>query len=47
MYHDMFSRYEILNERKLHRVEMFLDKYQKAGGEITRELEDNLEFYKL
>lgn len=47
MYHDMFSRYEILNERKIHRVEMFFDKYQKAGGEITRELEENMEFYRL
>lgn len=46
-YHDMFSRYEILNEKKLHRVEAFNEKYRKVGGEITSDLEDNLEFYKL
>lgn len=47
MYHDMFAKYEILNERALHKVENFLDKYVQSGGEMTPELEDNLEFYKL
>lgn len=47
MYHDMFARYEILNERALHKVENFNDKYLQNGGEMTPELEDNLEFYRL
>lgn len=47
MYHDMFARYEILNERALHKVENFNDKYVQNGGEMTPELEDNLEFYRL
>ncbi len=47
MYHDMFARYEILNERTLHKVENFNDKYVQNGGEMTPELEDNLEFYRL
>ncbi len=47
MYHDMFAKYEILNERALHKVENFNDKYIQSGGEMTPELEDNLEFYRL
>ena len=47
MYHDMFARYEILNERALHKVENFNDKFIQNGGEVTPELEDNLEFYRL
>lgn len=47
MYHDMFAKYEILNERALQKVLNFNDKYIQNGGEMTPELEDNLEFYRL
>lgn len=46
-YQEMFSKYDILNGRKAHHVEAWYDRYQKKGGEITEELQMNLDFYSL
>lgn len=47
MYQEVFQRYDNLNERNIHRVEMLYDRYQKKGGKITKELRANREFYDL
>lgn len=47
MYRDIFEKYEILKGRKLRKVELWYDRYQKKGGEITPELQINREFYDL
>lgn len=47
MYHDMFEKYEILKERKVRHMELWYDRYQKKGGQITEELQMNRDFYDL
>ncbi|MFP3155876.1 cyclic nucleotide-binding domain-containing protein [Lachnospiraceae bacterium ZAX-1] len=47
MYKDMFEKYEIFNQRKIRRVEIFQDRYLKKGGELTPELIADREFYDL
>lgn len=47
MYQDMFSKYNILLERKKRHVKQFTDKYIKSGGEMTVDLQENMEFYNM
>lgn len=47
MYRDIFEKYEILKGRKVRHMELWYDRYQKKGGEITEELQVNREFYDL
>lgn len=47
MYQEMFNKFEILKERKMRHVENVYSKYQQAGGEITAELQENLDYYQL
>ena len=47
MYQNLFEKYEIFKQRKLRHVMNFYDKYQKSGGTITQEMQDNLDFYEL
>ena len=46
-YQDMFSRYRILVARKQKHAQVFTDKYIKSGGEMSVELQENLEFYNM
>ena len=45
MYQNAWQRYDILMTKKTQRINGVYDKYQKAGGKITDELKDNLEYY--
>lgn len=45
MYKTIFERYDIMNGRTVRRIEMLYDRYRKKGGEITRDLQRNLDFY--
>lgn len=47
MYQEMINRYEILNGRKKRHVELFEDKYTKAGGSMDEDLMENKMFYEL
>ena len=47
MYQNSIQRYEVGNNKKIQRIMGVYDKYQKAGGEITQELKENLEFYSM
>ena len=47
MYQNLFEKYELFKQRKLRHVTNFYDKYQKSGGTITQEMQDNLDFYEL
>lgn len=47
MYKEMFGKFEILKQRKMRHVESVYSKYQQCGGEMTPELQDNLDFYHL
>lgn len=47
MYQSMFEKYEILKSREIRHVNNVYDKYQKSGGTITPELQENLDFYDL
>lgn len=47
LYQELISRYKILNARQIKRITGFNEKYEKGGGEITMELEENLAFYYL
>ena len=47
MYESALHRYDIMNEKKIQRIQGVYDKYRKAGGEITQELADNLDYYSL
>lgn len=47
MYRDIFEKYEILKGRKIRHLELWYDRYQKKGGEITEELQVNREFYEM
>ena len=45
MYQNAWQKYDILITKKIQRIKGVYDKYQKAGGKITDELKDNLEYY--
>lgn len=47
MYQAAINRYELTNAKKVQRIQALYDKYQKAGGMITQELQENLEYYDL
>lgn len=47
MYKEAISKYEILNARKKRHVELFEDKYTKAGGELDENLKKNKEYYEM
>lgn len=47
MYQELISKYDILEGRKKRHMEVFMDRYQKAGGEMTPELQENQDFYEL
>ena len=47
MYQNAFQRYEILNAKTLQRVTAVFSKYQKAGGQITQDIKNHLDFFSL
>ena len=47
MYQEFFERYDIMNERAKRRIDLLYERYTKKGGEITKELQDNRDFYEL
>jgi len=47
MYQEMIQKYEILEGRKKRHMELFMDRYQKAGGDMTEELLENEKYYDL
>ena len=47
MYESALHRLDLLNAKTVQRIQGVYDKYQKAGGRITQELTDNLEYYEL
>lgn len=47
MYQTALQRMDIQNARKIQRINGVYDKYVKAGGKITKELQDNLDYYEL
>lgn len=47
MYQTALQRMEIQNAKKVQRINGVYDKYVKAGGKITQELQDNLDYYDL
>lgn len=47
MYQMPLQRFAIQNAKKVQRINGVYDKYTKAGGSITQELQDNLDYYEL
>lgn len=47
MYGNALHRLDVNNAKKIQRIQGVYDKYQKAGGKITQELVDNLDYYSL
>lgn len=47
MYEGALHRFDISNAKKVQRIQGVYDKYQKAGGVLTQELEENLDYYSL
>lgn len=47
MYQQALNRLDVMNARSLQRISGVYDKYQKAGGILTGELLDNMEYYKM
>lgn len=47
MYQNALQRFELVNAKTVQRIQGVYDRYQKAGGVITQELVDNLEYYDL
>ena len=45
MYQNSMRRYEIQMTKKAQRLQGVFEKYKKAGGVITKELEDGLEYF--
>lgn len=45
MYQNLFAKVELSNTKKKTRVNGVFERYRKAGGEITPELQENLDFY--
>ncbi len=47
MYQNSISRFDLQPAQKVQRLQGLYDKYQKAGGKITQELQDNMDYYEL
>lgn len=47
MYQTSLHKFHVNNVKKIQRIQGVYDKYQKAGGKITQELVDNLDYYSL
>lgn len=47
MYESALHRYDLHTAKAVQRIQGVYDKYQKAGGKLTKELVDNLEYYEL
>ena len=47
MYQMSIQRLTITNAKAAQRIQGVYDKYQKAGGKLTVELIENLEYYDL
>ena len=47
MYQDMISRFKIFQERKLRHIDGFRTRYEKNGGEMNMELQENMNFYNM
>ena len=47
MYQNALHRFELLNAKKVQRLNGLYDKYTKAGGVISQELKDNMDYYSL
>lgn len=47
MYRDMFEKFEMMADRAAKRLDMLYDRYKKKGGQITKDLQCNREFYNL
>ncbi len=47
MYQNAFQRYDILNAKALQRITAVFSRYQKAGGKITQEIRNHLDYYNL
>ncbi len=47
VYKNAITQFENENEKKLQRFTGVYDKYERAGGEITAELKENLAFYQM
>ena len=47
MYQSGLHRYDVQVAKKVQRINGVYDKYVKAGGFITTELKDNLDYYSL
>lgn len=47
VYQNAFAKLERENVKKVQRLTALYDKYEKAGGEVTAQMEDNLAFYQM
>ncbi len=47
MYQSELERYDLLKAKTVQRIRGVYDKYERAGGMITKELEDNMDYYDL
>lgn len=47
VYQNAFGKFERENTKKVQRLTALYDKYQKAGGEVTPLMKDNLMYYQL
>ena len=47
MYQNELERYDLLRAKTVQRIRGVYEKYQRAGGMITKELEDNMDYYDL
>ena len=47
MYQDMISWFKIFQERKLRHIDGFRTRYEKNGGEMNMELQENMNFYNM
>lgn len=45
MFKDILNKYQILTARKVKRLQTLYQRYEKSGGEITPELQENMDFY--
>lgn len=47
IYQDVWQRYELQAEKALQRINALYLKYERAGGELTWELKENSEYYRM
>ncbi len=47
MFQEAFNRFTIQKQRKLKHINTLYNHYQQAGGELTPELIENLNFYEM